>query len=726
MDTASSAEVRNRLLGGRNAEHQHGSLDSVSESALARRLRSRLRPDQSADQGRNGEPEAGPVPRLRPVVAPTPGQELEPDAEQRSPGESFPFGFDEKKVFQDETLIAYIRREHFKRQKIFRLDDAHYGVRFHYASDNAKQTYPSIMSLLSAFRKCLETIVGEIRRFYERQDEGESDPEKFHRQMYLTVISSSLLKSINSGNFSIHENESLIVSSLLHDLMSFLRSNQEVPLDNSFKVDIRILSVHHTKKKIREGKGFKLHVPTGSSHVLRFRASPTTRQKHTFVVPEGFPTQETFFINKCVLVAIILGIYHRAFECGADEGKMWPVLSQIHSKTASRSKRAGKEIVKAVKKLAMRSGISLYGPHSISEVVPEICQSYNNIQVMVICKDSEIIYMYPPEYNATLRPIYLLQSTSEDSPVAHVDLIISVKTFSAKYGLMCPVCFKIARSQYLVHSCTRAQCSICRRILSTETGYVDNTLRDTYCTAQQNSNVSIFCDKCKKTASSVECFSNHQKRCIFAEYCEKCSVPIYKGNYASLEEAKRRHKCHEKFCRYCTEKYEEETTEEHMCTFKPVRLPKVWNNIGVLHFSYVTVYGENNIITMEEIACSIVFEAKEKENFSMKSFWHSKLQMREDSHKSQNEEDDFRLPYLTHELLASCPKSLSRNIMPAPFGQKPSKRKRDRIETKSKTTLDRCLLGPIIAFLIGSRFQAYTFITDSEMGMVSPKWCETV
>ena len=472
----------------------------------------------------------------------------------------------------------------------------------------------------------------------------------------------------------------------------------------------------HTKKKVREGRGFNLHIPTGSGTFLKYRPSPSSRNKDIFVVPNGFPSMESFFINKCLIVAIILGFYHREFECSefGNMGLAWAVISQLHSSSIPKAKRAGQRILKLMKDVCVGCDISINGPHLMEDVIPKLCAYYGNIQVIVISRDSDILYMCPSLYDEALRPVCLLQTTDETNSLAHVDLIVSVKTFAAKKGWMCPVCYKVTRSQYLIHVCKRPRCSTCKRTLRKDDSYIDRTLADTFCNSESQPKEDIFCSKCKKQATSLECYQNHQKTCVLAEYCDRCRKPIYKGNFKTLSEAKEKHRCHEIFCKYCTKKYVEDAQSPHMCSFKPVTLPKSWNNLGMIHFTYMPVSGNQpNTLSMMEIFCSVLFEDEDREIFSSKHFWFQELPI-----ELNEDEDKIRLPYLTNRSLTDTIKGLARHSLPRPFGKQPSKRRRERLEGKAKSQQDGSILQLLVSFLIGSRFQAYTFVVEDERCMV--------
>ena len=190
MDAVTSAEVRKRLLNIPTL--QVGNHDEPYDTLSEADLRGKVAGSRTVEENRSRpEPKPGGSTDL-----PEPSEPLQSVSSQSdSPVDNFPYGYEEKKVYEDNVLVAFIKREHFKRQKIFALDDAHYGIKFQYASDLAKSKYPTIMSLLGAFRLCLGSILKEVCTFYEKLDATEKDPEAFHRQMYLTLASSSLMNT---------------------------------------------------------------------------------------------------------------------------------------------------------------------------------------------------------------------------------------------------------------------------------------------------------------------------------------------------------------------------------------------------------------------------------------------------------------------------------------------------------------------------------------------------
>ena len=61
-------------------------------------------------------------------------------------------------------------------------------------------------------------------------------PKTFENQIYTTIVQSGLLNGLNSGGYSLATPASSIVSHMLNMLENYLQSNENLTLDNSFKV----------------------------------------------------------------------------------------------------------------------------------------------------------------------------------------------------------------------------------------------------------------------------------------------------------------------------------------------------------------------------------------------------------------------------------------------------------------------------------------------------------
>jgi hypothetical protein len=129
------------------------------------------------------------------------------------------------------------------------LDDHLYEVDFQSRHGNQQ---PLLLDMEKPIEAALTRIFDILKKKY---------PFELHRQAYVTIIESSILNGINSGNYDVHTKSSTIARWSLSQLYHFLKSHTTLRLNPSFKINIKVLSTRHTDDLNRNGgRQFTPHV----------------------------------------------------------------------------------------------------------------------------------------------------------------------------------------------------------------------------------------------------------------------------------------------------------------------------------------------------------------------------------------------------------------------------------------------------------------------------------
>ncbi len=150
-------------------------------------------------------------------------------------------------IFSDKNVDIKVKSIANQRNTRFRADDHLYQINIlpH------RRTAPLLLSLETAIREALSVILLKLKSMYA---------ENLHHQIYLTIIEQNILHGLNTGNYDINSPANVIVNRAMTILHSYLKSQQTLRLNNSFKIQIKVLSHRHTHHLQATKPSFKKHV----------------------------------------------------------------------------------------------------------------------------------------------------------------------------------------------------------------------------------------------------------------------------------------------------------------------------------------------------------------------------------------------------------------------------------------------------------------------------------
>lgn len=112
-------------------------------------------------------------------------------------------------VYEDPRIKIVVKRKNFEHQKRFRLLDLLFDIKIITKKWRKKRKAPLILRILESLHKALTKILKRIQDVY-----GSSE----HRQLYVTVIEKDISNGLNSGNYSIQTDPSIIAYTVLNSL----------------------------------------------------------------------------------------------------------------------------------------------------------------------------------------------------------------------------------------------------------------------------------------------------------------------------------------------------------------------------------------------------------------------------------------------------------------------------------------------------------------------------
>jgi hypothetical protein len=556
---------------------------------------------------RSPSPVAGPSGLQAPVPVPTPV-----DAH---------FYEKETKVFENENFEIYIQKQDHQRQKVFRIEDHLYVLRVK-LKNNKKP--PLLRDIRVILERAMESMVDELRHNYNSEEEN---------LIYLTMKQPGMVNALRSTGYTLQLSDTAtILKFVMGMLNNFLSSNEELRLDQGFRVYFKIFSYDHTKwPKRRIGRGVKRSLGCKQNKVNLNIAG-------VIEIENGFLGDEAAFENQCLLSSVLICHFANKWYQGLKNDSIFEKLTHLWIKRTSQKKKkeAGEILKQEIEKLILNLDLPAKGPYTIVETLPKLCHHLSS-QIHVIRSTQEPdanVESFPSSiWDDTLPQIFLFLSEP-----GHVVPIIDLKKYVNKNNQLCLICKKTFTPFYR-HICTfkEKSCFLCNCYYAKENTIRQDNLPFQYCFSKLDSPLSkpITCSICNYKFPTQRCFDNHKvicgvksKRGRIGMFCDTCNKFI-KGN--SSENVKKQHRCltkNEKQCTFCKEVFEI-TSEAHQCKLEKGKLTERWPNLIFFSFEFKNsstflctdchhlrkLFQQSNNFTWKEVCA-------QKEFFSIKCCHH--------------------------------------------------------------------------------------------------------
>ena len=459
--------------------------------------------------------------------------------------------------------------------------------------------------------------------------------------------------------------------------------------------------------------------------------------------PLGSPAHPKIFEDKCVLIAIVLGILK---NLNPTEFQIVRKLFYKHSSKKQKNQSAA-ILEDAFESICKMCEFAREGPYVLEDLLPKIATIFN-IQIHVIrsmegsCADllsfpSVLSYEKPRIY------LYLISNT-------HIVFIENLKAFFRYHKKI--VCFDCKRFfgyfYRLTHRCQKQNtCFNCDGIIQTNGTFLQTDELSKFCDSKlvQNHITKFNCQNCNLTFETSLCYNNHQIQCVKNTKgwkCLACGIFQTGSSKAVCEQLQREHKCGEikRRCEFCFVLKE----TNHICKVRSKIPHTIWPNLAFLSMKHKNTgngncqncytlrknYVDANDISFAELFVDINFKnlvCDNHQNISVELEPNIICVIYETARHIFTEKIflDDDLPHLT---ISPNNFTFLYSITPKPFSMISLKQKRtaqkvtpgfqrkleNEFNTEKKPSLSKFML-----FICNSNFSNYTFLVSENNTMLS-------
>ncbi len=150
-------------------------------------------------------------------------------------------------VYENAEFRLKVKSVRHARRTRYMLSDHLYSMWV----EQKRRVAPFLADMEEALEPGLIEVLNRLKSVYVA---------RHHYQIYVTIISNSIQSGLNSGNYSLNTPSNKIARWMLGMLYNFLKSNQTLKLDHSFKIQIKVLSLHHTHNLEQNNPRFRRHI----------------------------------------------------------------------------------------------------------------------------------------------------------------------------------------------------------------------------------------------------------------------------------------------------------------------------------------------------------------------------------------------------------------------------------------------------------------------------------
>ena len=422
----------------------------------------------------------------------------------------------------------------------------------------------------------------------------------------------------NLGGFELHGDTSAseIVDRVLAMLNQYLISHQNLQLDESFKVYVKILSSEHSaQKRIIKIRAKRKNIARG--HVGG-RRSQTCFLKLWGIDVQGSSNISDPLYNKCVLICALLGKFQN--ELHKRLNKKFLCARYLNSNNAIKKKYAYKLLMDELSQVLELAALNSEGPYVLEDtlnILSTLWKSQFFVFEGVSQSKSRLSVMYPNGYDDSLMPIYLYRPHNEN----HIIFIQNIHAYFRHNGKVCFECKQTYKSLQYQHFCKfKKSCFACHRYLQKPSTYIHDKLERQFCNINIVPEIMSKCPNCNCKLFSQLCKRAHKLLCyskgFFGWLCDLCETFTYRSKNLNSEQLKKTHVCGSfKTCRYCYLPQE----INHLCTMKKEKAHGTLNRLAICQLQ---------LSIDNELVVALIFREELKRcNFTKYSFFHSKLEL---------------------------------------------------------------------------------------------------
>jgi len=369
--------------------------------------------------------------------------------------------------------------------------------------------------------------------------------------------------------FQDDESSTEMTDRILTMLSEFLQSNQNLRLNETFKIYLKVLSVEHmsqlpkTPKKIRKFKG-KIHVGGPTDESITYNP----KWAFNILAEKLTEPQKNLIKNKCLLIAFLLAYFQNMFFQVMDS--KFSLLSQLNSKFKNKRAAAFTLLEQELQTLFTVTKLQSIGPYHLQSTVKILSTKYK-CQIYIfnsLSNSKTLFFKYPVDFDDTLIPIFLFKTLEN-----HIIFMKNLNYFLGRNLNFCFACSKFFKVQYMQHMCkAKPVCFTCRKIVQSPSTFIHKLLEKYYCDRNLGPQIDLHCSRCNLQIFTERCKINHSHLCFgkntFGFLCQSCYKFVASKNPT---QAKTQHICHEQpICHYCFERKQ----TDHLCKLKKEKVSK--------------------------------------------------------------------------------------------------------------------------------------------------------
>lgn len=397
---------------------------------------------------------------------------------------------------------------------------------------------------------------------------------------------------------------------LLGMFYQYLTSNQELKLNETFKIYLKVLSVEHARENAtKKKKTYKRKHYGNNEDILK------VKYFYAIDVPSGYRVHENCFKDKCLVTGIILGYLQNSYFKTNRNDKRYLYAQSINSSLEKKKNHAGNILYQELLKLFEANVISPNGPYDLEKTC-KILSNFYSCQIFIfnnVHNSCKLVYSYPECLNDSLMPIYLFQPLSNTN---HVLFIKCIDSFYRHNSKICLGCKKAFKSLNKTHLCPiKKTCFACRKFFASSNTFLHEKNKSHFCDSKiANKNYTKICGRCNLTLQSFNCFENHNKICFGRGYfgwkCLNCNRFFSPTKNFTSNIIKNQHQCGSKFCRTCYNYYF--VKEFHLCDLKKETVNKQIPKLAFISYAitsesiinFLTVLKETSIGHFDKLTFS--------------------------------------------------------------------------------------------------------------------------
>ena len=399
-------------------------------------------------------------------------------------------------------------------------------------------------------------------------------------------------------------------------LNQYLISHQNLQLDESFRVYVKILSSEHSAQK----RITKRRVKRNNRGHVGGRRSESCFLKLWGIDVHGTSDISNPFYNKCILICALLGKFQN--ELNKRQNNKFLCARYLNSTNIIKKKYACKMLMDEIGQLLELTGLCAEGPYVLNDTL-KILSTHWHCQFFIFegvsQSKSRLSLMVPHLYDDSLMPIYLYRPHNED----HIIFIQNIHAYFRHNGKVCFQCKQTTKSLQYRHFCKlKHSCFACHRYLQKPSTYIHGKLERQFCNSSMVPEILSKCPNCNCKLFSQSCQKAHKLLCyskgFFGWFCDQCETFTYRSKNLNSEELKKNHICGLlKNCRYC---YLPDDAN-HLCTMKNEKAHNFLNRLTICHLQLS--------LDNELIIAFIFREELKRGNFTKYSFFHSMLELQD-------------------------------------------------------------------------------------------------